>query len=208
MDALSSFLEVVADSAESLKQFNEDDQLRKAAEALYVAMLKMIEACIDSLINEPACKYPRVDGILRMCSQCGGTKFRHALIGERPPSLRPQTGEKVDHACAHFDRMQRLFNNKLKALTTKSIAETSSTTKRIETHATETVGPTIQHTETVTVEIHQTTKEIDVEMRRVSSNVETHGDILLNIQEMLSDLLSNNECRSFSSRLKLITNII
>ena len=91
MDALSSFLEVVADSAESLKQFNEDDQLRKAAEALYVAMLKMIEACIDSLINEPACKYPRVDGILRMCSQCGGTKFRHALIGERPPSLRPQT---------------------------------------------------------------------------------------------------------------------
>ncbi|PMD37919.1 hypothetical protein L207DRAFT_635367 [Hyaloscypha variabilis F] len=176
MDALSSFLEVVADSAESLKQFNEDDQLRKAAEALYVAMLKMIEACIDSLINEPA-----------------WTKFRHALIGERPPSLRPQTGEKVDHACAHFDRMQRLFNNKLKALTTKSIAETSSTTKRIETHATETVGPTIQHTETVTVEIHQTTKEIDVEMRRVSSNVETHGDILLNIQEMLSDLLSNNE---------------
>ncbi|KAE9368239.1 hypothetical protein N431DRAFT_414523 [Stipitochalara longipes BDJ] len=132
LDALSSFLEVVADSAESLQQFHNDDELRKAAEALYVAMLKMIEACINSLINEPT-----------------WTKVRYAFVGERPSSL--------DDAYADFDRTQRLFNNRLKSLTTRDIAETASM------------------------------------MRRVSTNVETQGDILLNIREMLSDLLSNNE---------------
>jgi len=58
---LSSFLEVAADSAESVKQFHTDAELRTAAEALYVAMLKMIEACISSLINERTCKYILVD---------------------------------------------------------------------------------------------------------------------------------------------------
>jgi len=58
---LSSFLEVVADSAEGLKQFHEDEGLHKAAEALYVSMLKMIEVCINSLINERTCKYSQTD---------------------------------------------------------------------------------------------------------------------------------------------------
>jgi hypothetical protein len=57
LDALRKFLDVVADSAQSLRQFCEDQELRKTAEALYVAMLRMIEACINSLVNEPLCTY-------------------------------------------------------------------------------------------------------------------------------------------------------
>jgi len=108
--------------------------------------------------------------------------------------------------------MQRLFNNRLKALTTKNIAETAFTTKRIETHATKTVQPTIQRTENVTVAIHHTTKEIEergrqtyVEMRKVSNSVDIQGEVLLNIRELLSDLLSNNECKSCLSKARLIT---
>jgi hypothetical protein len=82
------------------------------------------------------------------------------------------------------------------------IAETASATQRVEAHVTETVEPSIQRTEHVTVEIHHTAKEIqergrrmDADLRRVSYTVETQGDILLNIREMLCDLLSNNECK-------------
>lgn len=57
LDELSKFLDVVADSAQSLRQFNDDQGLREKAEALYVAMLRMIDACINSLVHEPACKY-------------------------------------------------------------------------------------------------------------------------------------------------------
>ena len=57
LNALRKFLDVVADSAQSLRQFCGDQELRKTAESLYVAMLRMIEACINSLVNESICKY-------------------------------------------------------------------------------------------------------------------------------------------------------
>ena len=48
---------MVAESAQSLKHFREDQELRNNAEALYVAMLRMIEACINSLVHESLCKF-------------------------------------------------------------------------------------------------------------------------------------------------------
>jgi hypothetical protein len=56
LDELRKFLDVVVDLAQSLRQFNEDLELRKTAEALYVAMLRMIDACIKSLVHESTCK--------------------------------------------------------------------------------------------------------------------------------------------------------
>lgn len=50
--ALRRLLDAVADSEQGLRQFNGDQELRKIALALYVAMLKMIEACINSLLHE------------------------------------------------------------------------------------------------------------------------------------------------------------
>jgi hypothetical protein len=47
---------VVAESAQSLKHFREDQDLRNTAEDLYVAMLRMVEACINSLVHESPCK--------------------------------------------------------------------------------------------------------------------------------------------------------
>jgi hypothetical protein len=100
--------------------------------------------------------------------------------------------------------MQRQFNSRVHALTIIKIAETASATQRVEAHVTENVEPRVQRTETVTAETYQTTKDIqergrrlDIQMRTVSDNVETQGDILMNIHEMLRDLLSNNECKSY-----------
>jgi hypothetical protein len=56
LDELRQFLDVVADSAQNLRQFHEDQELRKIAEALYVAMLGMIDACINSLVHQSPCK--------------------------------------------------------------------------------------------------------------------------------------------------------
>jgi hypothetical protein len=99
--------------------------------------------------------------------------------------------------------MQRQFNSRVHALTIIKIAEMASATQRVETHVTENVEPRVQRTESVTAETYQTTKDIqergrrlDIQMRTVSDNVETQGDILMNIHEMLRDLLSNNECES------------
>jgi hypothetical protein len=69
LDELRKFLDVVADSAQSLRQFNEDQELRETAEALYVAMLRMIDACINSLVHESTCKYTPIcnrGGVLNM----------------------------------------------------------------------------------------------------------------------------------------------
>jgi hypothetical protein len=99
--------------------------------------------------------------------------------------------------------MQRQFKTRVAALTMIKITETASTTQRVAAHVIENVEPSVQRTENVTVKTYHTTKHIeehghrmDTEMRRVSSSVESHGDILLNIREMLCDLLSNNECKS------------
>ncbi len=99
--------------------------------------------------------------------------------------------------------MQRQFNNRVAALTMIKITETASTTQRVAAHVIENVEPSVQRTENVTAKTYETTKYIeergrlmDIEMRRVSSSVESHGDILLNIREMLCDILSNNECKS------------
>jgi hypothetical protein len=56
-EALRNFLDVIADSAQSLRHFREDQELRRTAEALYVAMLRMVEACINSLVHESLCKF-------------------------------------------------------------------------------------------------------------------------------------------------------
>lgn len=50
--ALRGLFDTVANSEESLRQFHNDQQLRKTAVSLYVSMLGMIEACINSLIHE------------------------------------------------------------------------------------------------------------------------------------------------------------
>jgi hypothetical protein len=39
-------------------------------------------------------------------------------------------------------------------------------------------------------------------MRRVSDTVETQGDILLNIREMLRGMLSNAECKLYLSNTR------
>ena len=108
--------------------------------------------------------------------------------------------------------MQVVFNKRVKTLTTKNIAETASTTKRIETHTTMTILPVIQRTENTTVEIQQSTKEIEerghqtyVELREVSNTVAIHAEVLLSIQELLSDLLANNECKSRLCKGRKIT---
>ncbi len=62
--ALQRFLDLVSDSEQKLRQFREDQELRNTAKSLYVATLKMIEACINSLINESICKYG-CNGVLR-----------------------------------------------------------------------------------------------------------------------------------------------
>ena len=61
---------MVADSAQGLKHFREDQELRNNAEALYVAMLRMIEACINSLVHESLCKFEqsKPNGVLTMFS--------------------------------------------------------------------------------------------------------------------------------------------
>jgi methyl-accepting chemotaxis protein len=97
--------------------------------------------------------------------------------------------------------MQREFDKRVQSLTVVKIGETASATQRVEAHVIEKVEPGIQRTENLTTETLVTAKDIqkrgrrmDEQMSRVSDTVETQGDILLNIREMLRDLLSNNEC--------------
>jgi hypothetical protein len=114
-------------------------------------------------------------------------KFKYGFSGERPVSRRKLPQETVDERVAHCDHIQKQFNKRVQALTVIKIAETA----------------------TATVEIHHAARDLqdrgrrmDLQMRRVSDTVETQGDILLNIREMLRDVLSNAECKSCSSNAR------
>ena len=115
------------------------------------------------------------------------TKFKYGFNGERSASTRKLPQDTVDERCVYCDQMQKQFNKRVQALTVIKIAETA----------------------TATVEIHHAARDIqdrgrrmDLQMRRVSDTVETQGDILLNIREMLRDMLSNAECKSCSSNAR------
>jgi hypothetical protein len=56
LGSLRKVLDLVAESEKYLVQFNDDQDLRRIALALYVSMLRMIDASIHSLLHEPACK--------------------------------------------------------------------------------------------------------------------------------------------------------
>ncbi|KAI9683768.1 MAG: hypothetical protein M1822_005958 [Bathelium mastoideum] len=181
--ALRRFLEVVAESEQSLRQFCGDRGLRESAISLYVAILKMIEASINSLINESIWK-----------------KVKYGFLGERPAPIQKFSAEDVDQICSHCDKMQHAFDRQIQAMTRTKIVETADATQRMEAQVVETVAPSVQRTENKTAETYDTAKDIqersrriDFHILRVSDSVETQGDILLNIREMLRDLLSNNE---------------
>lgn len=109
----------------------------------------------------------------------------------------------MDHACAHFHHMQRQFNNRVTTLTTIKFAETASAAQRVAVHVIESVEPSVQRTEDVTVKTYRTAKHIDergrrmdMQMQEVCSNIKSYEEVLLNVRALLCDLLSNNECKS------------
>jgi hypothetical protein len=88
--------------------------------------------------------------------------------------------ESVDERCLHYEQMQKQFNKRVEALTMTKISETATATVEIR-HAAK--------------DIQDRGRRMDLQMRRVSDTVETQGDILLNIREMLRGMLSNAECK-------------
>jgi hypothetical protein len=99
-------------------------------------------------------------------------KFKYGFGGDRPAS--------VDERCLHYDQKQKQFNKRVEALTMTKIAETATATVEIR-HAAK--------------DIQDHGRRMDLQMRRVNDTVETQGDILLNIREMLRGVLSNAECK-------------
>ncbi|KAI9709708.1 MAG: hypothetical protein M1820_003110 [Bogoriella megaspora] len=177
------FLGVVADSEQCLREFGGDAELRRCAVTLYVAMLKTVEATINSLISDSLWK-----------------KVKYGFFGERASTIGKLPAETVDRICSHCDDMQQMFSKRVQAMTRTKIVETASATRRVEAQVTKKMAPSVQRTENVTTETYVTAKEIqengrqmDLNIRKVSDSVETQGDILLNIREMLRDLLANNE---------------
>lgn len=206
--SLRRMTDVVTKSEVYLKLFSHSGALESVAISLFVALLNMVEACINSLVHKSVCK-ELFRKLRNDANEQTGDKVRRGFfrVDGRPVTVQEYNEEQIDQICKACDERQREFDWQVEQLTTSRILDTASGVESITAGLTR-LQPTLLKAASVSTEALHATQEVrergrqaEKEIKIVRANVENHGDILdthsdilVNIKGMLQDLLANSQC--------------